>query len=457
MGVICHGQSPDFENSITKVNNPIYLTKNNIDKIIIIQRNYKMHFSRNKYISLKKEKESKIYNELESQKLINFNKILECKSEIFYKKLISSKKILPYQEIIKNDKKIQKKILSLNSNSITFPFHVIITENKIYKGSWSYNKNFNNYGVLYEFNPSKNIDSRTEGIFEEGALNGFGRIFLSNEGILIGNFIFNKLNGLGEYYRNDGSIYQGGFFDGLPQGNGEEIFEDKSSFKGFYLAGKKKYGKLEWKNGNYYSGDFYDDLFHGYGTYVWGKERSYEGGWKNGKMDGKGKLKYRDGSYYDGEFKEGKKEGKGIYVWNKDKYYEGDWKNDAQNGFGVYYKNKKKIKGFWIDGKLMANYQQKNCYSSPDNKNKTLEIKKNFKTEENMWMTSYDNNKYQTIRSEYHEPNNIHRKIVNYNSKTSNTNKENHIFIPKKIKGKQLLGSSKKIINLDINDKKDEI
>ena len=160
--------------------------------------------------------------------------------------------------------------------------------------------------------------------------------------------IFNKLNGLGEYYRNDGSIYKGGFFDGLPQGNGEEIYEDKSSFKGFYLAGKKKYGKLEWKNGNYYSGDFYDDLFHGYGTYVWGKERSYEGGWKNGKMDGKGKLKYRDGSYYDGEFKEGKKEGKGIYVWNKDKYYEGEWKNDAQNGFGVYYKNKKKLKDFGL-------------------------------------------------------------------------------------------------------------
>ena len=92
MGVICHGQSPDFENSITKVNKPIYFTNNNIDKIILIQRYYKMHFSRNKYNSLKKEKESKIYNELESQKLINFNKILECKSEIFYKKLISSKK-----------------------------------------------------------------------------------------------------------------------------------------------------------------------------------------------------------------------------------------------------------------------------------------------------------------------------------------------------------------------------
>ena len=50
----------------------------------------------------------------------------------------------------------------------------------------------------------------------------------------------------------------------------------------------------------------------------------------------------------------------------------------------------------------MANHQKENGYSSPDNKNKTLEIKKNFKTEENMCIISYDNNKYQTIRSEYH-------------------------------------------------------
>ena len=36
--------------------------------------------------------------------------------------------------------------------------------------------------------------------------------------------------------------------------------------------------------------------------------------------------------------------GNGLYLWNKDKYYEGFWKNDKQNGFGLYYKNGKKIK-----------------------------------------------------------------------------------------------------------------
>ena len=445
MGVICHGQSPDTEKEITRANPPIFLDKKYLDKIILIQKKYKSYNSRKKNII---SNISKIKKELEFKKLINFNKILECKSEQYYNFLILSKKIIPFEELIKNNKKIQKKILSLKNNSFSFPYHVSISENKIYKGNWSLNKNFNGFGEYFEFNIEKNIDSKTEGIFEEGALNGLGRIFLSNEEYLIGEFIFNKLNGLGEYHRNDGSIYRGSFFDGLPQGNGEEIFQNESSFKGFYLAGKKKHGKFMWKNGNYYLGDFCDDLFHGYGIYKWGEDRTYEGYWRLGKMEGKGKLKLKDGSYYDGEFKQGKKWGNGLYLWNKDKYYEGFWKNDKQNGFGLYYKNGKKIKGYWVDGKLMASYGDNNIYLSPEHKNnKTMEIIKNIKSEEfnNRLLFSGDTDKYQTIKSiksEYQDPNNRHRKFM--------TNNKKGVFIPKKIRSKQFLGNSKLNINFDL-------
>ena len=439
MGVICHGQSPKIEKEITRINNPIFFDKKYLNKIILIQKYFRAYFSKKNNSIINQEK---IFKELESQKLINFNKILESKSHQYYNELISSKKIIPFEELISKNKKIQTKLNSLKNNSFSFPFHISLSENKIYKGNWSLQKNFNGYGTLYEFNPEKNTDSIIEGIFEQNSLNGFGRIFLSNKEYIIGEFILNKLNGFGEHFRNDGSIYRGGFFDGLPQGEGEEIFLDGTQFKGFYLSGQKKHGKFVWKSGHYYLGDFSEDKFHGYGIYKWGEDRTYEGYWSNGKMDGKGKLKLKDGNYYDGEFKQGKKYGYGIYIWNKEKYYKGNWINDKQNGFGLYYKNGKKIKGFWNDGKLMASYNKiKNndrfIYTSPKQKNKTLEINKSIKTEEfkNIFMQSGDTDNFQSIKSEYQD--------------TNKKNNKQRVFIPKKVKSKNYFGNAKKIINFD--------
>ena len=448
MGVICHGPSVNFEKDITKVNiRRIFLEKKTLEKIIKIQRNYKRHKSKHHLLSLRKELKEKIFNELDEKKLIDLNKILESKSEQYYNKLISSKKIRPFEELIKMYKNTQKELDLINNNSFIFPFNVEISEEKIYKGSWSFNKNFHGYGVLYEFNYEKKKDSKTEGIFNEGSLNGLGRIFLSNEEMLIGDFIFNKLNGSGQYFRNDGSIYKGSFFDGLPQGNGQEIFKNESRFTGFYLAGKKKHGKFLWKNGNFYQGDFHDDLFHGYGVYKWGNERTYEGNWKEGKMDGKGKLVLVDGSYYDGEFVKGKKSGKGLYVWNKEKYYDGEWKNDKQNGYGVYYKNGTKIKGFWISGKLISNYNKLNnnniMYISPDNKHM-----RNIDEDKNMRTTEY---KLKAMISDGSSPhNNMKSESKNSNDKKNQLKRNNtHIYISKKINNKHLSNIKKNINFID--------
>ena len=458
MGVICHGQNPNNEKEILRnmKNSPMFIENKSLNKIMLIQRKFKCFRAKLILVRLKKESKEKISKELDAKKLIDFNKILECKSELYYNKLISSKKIKTFEEIIKNNKNIQKKLNSIKDYTFNFPFYIEISEEKIYKGSWNYNKNYNGYGTIYEFNSEKNRDSRTEGIFIDGLLNGYGRIFLSNEEMLVGEFMYNKLNGIGEYYRNDGSIYKGSFFGGLPQGNGEEIFNDGSTFTGFYLAGKKKYGKYSWKNGNYYQGDFYNDIFHGYGVYKWGGGRTYEGNWNNGKMDGKGKIMYVDGSYYDGEFKEGEKSGKGIYVWNKDKYYDGEWKNDKQNGYGTYYKNGNKVKGFWIKGKIISNTKKEEKKSiiqiSPENKHKTIEISKNIRTSEggnDINLISICSNQFNTIRSEAH-PNNEHKKLRKNNT---------HIFISRKVNGKKYLGSIKRNINFnnDENNKEDKI
>ena len=454
MGVICHGQTSNYEKDITKISNqPIFLEQKTIDKIIQLQRRIKCYLAKNKLLSLKKEMKEKIFNELDEKKLIDLNKILECKSEQYYNQLILSKKINTFEELIKMNKNIQQNLNLINNNSFIFPFNVQISEEKIYKGSWSYNKNYHGYGILYEFNYEKNKDSKTEGIFNEGLLNGLGRIFLSNEEMIIGNFIYNKLNGLGEYFRNDGSIYKGSFFEGLPQGNGQEIFKNGSKFTGFYLAGKKKHGKFLWKNGHFYQGDFYNDMFHGYGIYKWGNERTYEGNWKEGKMDGKGKLILIDGSYYDGEFIEGKKSGKGLYVWNKEKYYDGDWKNDKQNGYGVYYKNGNKLKGFWVNGKLISNYKKLNnnnnniLYISPDNKHRTIGDG-NLRTTEckQLVMISGCSGQFNSIKSEVEKNDDRNKKL-----KRNNT----HIYISKKINNKKYFGKIKR--NINFNNKENNI
>ena len=117
--------------------------------------------------------------------MIDYNKILECKSEQYYNKLLSSKKIQPFEELLKKNKFIQKKLSLIDKYSFNFPFNVEISEDKIYKGSWNYNKKFHGYGIIYEFNSQKEKDSKTEGIFNEGLLNSFGRIFLSNEEMIM--------------------------------------------------------------------------------------------------------------------------------------------------------------------------------------------------------------------------------------------------------------------------------
>ena len=66
MGVICHGQSPDTEKEITRANPPIFLDKKYLDKIILIQKNYKSYNSRKKNII---SNISKIKKELEFKKI----------------------------------------------------------------------------------------------------------------------------------------------------------------------------------------------------------------------------------------------------------------------------------------------------------------------------------------------------------------------------------------------------
>jgi hypothetical protein len=332
------------------VNNPKQIVS--FSKIVKIQSSFRRYFTKKRFKKNIKILLKKLLIELDEKKLLNPEIITKSKSEKFYQRLLQEKKIKPYSEYIVRNPKIVSKLKIMADYSVDIPYYIVNSSNEAYRGSWNLNKRYNGYGVIYRFNNITEKEKRIEGIFSNGVLNGYGRIIISDEEMLRGDFAFNKLNGLGEYHRKDGSIYSGSFYEGYPQGNGRETFKDGSFFEGFYIKGKKKSGKFEFKDKSYYQGNFEKDLFHGYGTYKWGNKKMYQGNWKEGKINGKGKLIYSDGSYYEGEFVNGSKFGKGKYVWNANYYYNGEWNNDIQNGYGILYKNGRKLKGFWENGKL---------------------------------------------------------------------------------------------------------
>lgn len=318
--------------------------------LIKIQCLFRMKNARNKLSLLYEKSKKETLSKLIVHEVANTEKIKQFQCEILYMRLITIKEIIPY-----NQTEYFHKKSALLSKFVFVTSYINIPENnQIYIGNWNINGKFHGYGILY----TSDGLSKIEGIWNNGVLSGYGRLFKSNE-YYEGEFLKTLANGEGVYHYNNNSIYQGSFADGIPNGKGKISYEDGSYFEGCFVNGEKVYGKSVWKNGDYYQGEIKNELFNGHGIYEWNKNRKYEGMWKDGKMDGKGKITYNDGSYYEGDFVDNVRCGQGKYQWNKDKYYEGEWRNGKQNGNGIYYKNGATTKGLWINGKLLKEEKKK--------------------------------------------------------------------------------------------------
>ena len=394
MGTSCflNPHNSFYENSHhnNKIINKPKLTPS-MQKVIKIQSYFRGYIARKIFKNNIKILSQNLKKQFDNKKLLNTEIITNSKSEQYYQKLLDLQKIKSYSEYIIKNPKLISKLKIIAQYSVDIPYYIVNSSNEAYRGSWNLNKKYNGYGVIYQFDNSKNKEKRIEGIFNNGILNGYGRIIISDEEMIRGDFAFNKLNGLGEYHRKDGSIYTGAFYSGYPQGNGRETFKDGSFFEGYYFKGQKKYGKFVFKDKNYYEGYFENDLFHGQGKYKWGDKKMYEGNWKEGKINGNGKLTYSDGSYYEGNLINGSKEGKGKYVWKGNYYYIGEWKNDIQNGYGVFYKNGQKIRGFWENGKIKSEISTNSTCILRKRMHSTDKIKVNLNKNRNIRFTYTDN------------------------------------------------------------------
>ena len=102
-----------------------------------------------------------------------------------------------------------------------------------YYGEW---KN----GLQHGFGGYTAKDFEYVGHWEEGWMNGTGRITYANKDVYEGNFVENVLYGVGHYQFNNGNVYEGEFVDGKFNGLGRFLFADGSIYEGEFKDGKIK-------------------------------------------------------------------------------------------------------------------------------------------------------------------------------------------------------------------------
>ena len=185
--------------------------------------------------------------------------------------------------------------------------------------------------------------------------NGFGIITWSDGSKLKGNFQANELNGICRFYNYKyKSTFIGEYFNNQPKGFG--VY----SVKGFSLQGYWDSENLNgiaievWEDGTYYQGEYRDNKKNGIGLYRWPDGTIYQGEFRDGQMNGKGIILYSNDCIFSGEIENGYMNGYGNFSWGNGSMYIGYYIQDIKNGFGIYIWDQKNFLcyiGFWEMGK----------------------------------------------------------------------------------------------------------
>lgn len=198
---------------------------------------------------------------------------------------------------------------------------------EINKGSTSY--------VLDEIN--------NEGKNNDGKLNGFGEFVDENGTIYEGMFEQGVLNGNGKIIKIKESkkginkiVYTGNINNFKKEGYGSEICDEYIYEGNFQNNRKKGKGKIQFLiSGDSYEGEFDNDKITGYGHYIWSNGHEYIGDFIEGEMHGKGKYIWPDGNEYEGEYIKNIKEGNGKFKWNNGAIFEGKFHDGKADGKGI--------------------------------------------------------------------------------------------------------------------------
>ena len=218
-----------------------------------------------------------------------------------------------------------------------------------YEGEFVNNKRHGK-GVLW----NKNGVRVSKGIFIDGLLNGLGKIYNGENGVIEKRGFFKNefLEGEGVIYDSYGKVlYQGAFVKNIKEGYG--IFYNKiaEKYEGNFVNDQKEGKGKEWYiDGSKYEGLFQNNYRHGYGEVYHTNGDFYKGDWYKDTIFGNGELFSKaDKTNYVGEFANNEKNGYGVMtnLSNKEKY-EGNWVDSQKSGLGdFFYKNGDVYKGNW--------------------------------------------------------------------------------------------------------------
>ena len=257
------------------------------------------------------------------------------------------------EELIKKLKNISKIPKDTSLTVTKGKFGKFNDINCLYRGQINEEKEFHGKGEIYT-----EENSKYQGIFTKGILEGFGRYINKDkifyEGIFHNNILIGKATIIKIDEKNNRIKYFGDTLNYLKHGKGIEntkLYRYKGDFENDIKQGN---GNILYKDTNEkYEGQFFNNKMHGKGIYIWNNKHKYIGDFCDGLMHGKGKYEWPDGSYYEGEYIKGIKEGYGEYHWSDGSQFEGTFKNGKPDGKGVLT-----IKGVvknvqYINGKML--------------------------------------------------------------------------------------------------------
>ena len=250
---------------------------------------------------------------------------------------------------------------------------------KEYDGAWQ-NGQIEGHGRLEYRNGNV-----YEGEFVDDKIQGKGVMTYQNGDIYKGAFEKEKAQGKGVMTYQNGDIYKGEFKNGNPQGKGVMTFssddcDGRKESKGVWGDGLLEgHCRIEYRNGSVYEGEFQNDKAQGKGVLTFSSNDSqgrkkYEGSWRDGKRGGTGSMSYlkgggnqlnsknhsasgdgtmtyRNGDKYVGSWVNGKQEGYGTMTYGNGDKYVGGWWNGQREGEGTMtYRNGDKYVGSWVNG-----------------------------------------------------------------------------------------------------------
>ena len=146
--------------------------------------------------------------------------------------------------------------------------------------------------------------------------NGFGIITWSDGSKLKGIFESNELNGICKFYNyKHKSTFIGEYSNNHPKGFG--VYSVKSfSLQGYWESENLNGIAIEvWEDGTYFQGEYKDNKKNGIGLYRWPDGTIYQGEFRDGQMNGKGIILYSNDCIFSGEIENGYMNGYGNFSW----------------------------------------------------------------------------------------------------------------------------------------------